>query len=196
MAKKTMGFIIVSVGVIALGYGIWKTTFRNAYESAEYSVVAKYDDIEIRNYPDLKVVSTHSSDDGGFGRLFRYISGSNEGNQTIAMTTPVFMLKTPVDPQGSMSFVIPTEASNQAVPQPLNSQVEIGNRPGGLYAVIRYSGRDSEKARFNKAAVLKSWIENNDFSETGVTEFAGYDPPWTPAFFRRNEILIRIEHEQ
>ena len=44
-----MGFIIVSVGVIALGYGIWKTTFRNAYESADYSVVAKDNDIlEIR----------------------------------------------------------------------------------------------------------------------------------------------------
>jgi hypothetical protein len=27
----------------------------------------------------------------------------------------------------------------------------------------------------------------------GDAEFAGYDPPWTPGPFRRNEILIRLK---
>ena len=34
MAKRTMTYVFLSMGVLALGYGIWKTTFRNAYETA------------------------------------------------------------------------------------------------------------------------------------------------------------------
>jgi hypothetical protein len=28
----------------------------------------------------------------------------------------------------------------------------------------------------------------------GDPVFAYYDPPWTPAFLRRNEVMFRIEH--
>nr|WP_298869380.1 heme-binding protein [uncultured Gimesia sp.] len=27
----------------------------------------------------------------------------------------------------------------------------------------------------------------------GAAECAGYDPPWTPGPFRRNEVLVRIK---
>ena len=82
MAKKTMTYVILSMGVLALGYGIWKTTFRNAYETANYSLVAKDSNFELRRYPDLKVAKTNTSStmggDRSFGRLFGYISGTNE----------------------------------------------------------------------------------------------------------------------
>lgn len=199
MAKKTMTYVILSMGVLALGYGIWKTTFRNAYETANYSLVAKDSNFELRRYPDLKVAKTNTSStmsgDRSFGRLFGYISGTNETRQTIAMTTPVFMLDTADDSTSSMSFVLPEELSGQNIPQPSNPQVEIGNRPGGLYAVIRYSGRDSGNGRLNQTAVLEEWIQNQGLIVVGETEFASYDPPWTPGFFRRNEILIHVQEK-
>ena len=153
----------------------------------------------MRRYPDLKVAKTNTSStmggDGGFGRLFGYISGTNETRQTIAMTTPVFMLDTTDDSTSSMSFVLPEELSSRNTPKPSNPQVEIGNRPGGLYAVIRYSGRDSGNGRLNQTAVLEEWIRNKGLIVVGETEFASYDPPWTPGFFRRNEILIHVQEK-
>ena len=200
MAKKTMTYVFVSMVVLALGYGIWKTTFRNAYETADYSLVAKDGSIELRRYPDLKVAKTNTSStlggDGSFGRLFGYISGTNETRQTIAMTTPVFMLDTTDDSTSSMSFVLPEELSSQNIPQPSNPQVEIGNRPGGLYAVIQYSGRDSGNRRLNQTAVLKEWMNSKGLIMVGETEFASYDPPWTPGFLRRNEILIHAQEKR
>tara|TARA_Y100001968_G_scaffold246255_1_gene230467 strand:+ start:2490 stop:3104 length:615 start_codon:yes stop_codon:yes gene_type:complete len=200
MAKKTMTYVFLSMGVLALGYGIWKTTFRNAYETANYSSVVKDRNFELRRYPDLKVAKTNTSSaiggDGSFGRLFGYISGTNETRQTIAMTTPVFMLDTTDDSTRSMSFVLPEELSSRNIPKPSNPQVEIGNRPEGLYAVIRYSGRDSGNRRLNQTAVLEEWIRNKGLIAVGETEFASYDPPWTPGFFRRNEILIRVKKKR
>ena len=86
--------LLVVVGGLVLA-GCQAT--RAGYESAPYTVVRTDGKFELRDYPALTVVETPmtaaSGDaaDGSFLRLFRFITGGNEGKQKIAMTTPVFM---------------------------------------------------------------------------------------------------------
>jgi hypothetical protein len=180
------------------GYFGWKLMSRTAYESAAYRVLDSDGAFETREYSELTLVTTltqsdSSGDDGGFMRLFRYISGANANQQKVAMTTPVFMKSKADDGLGQMSFVIPSEIADSNVPVPTSNNVHIGRRSGGRFAVFRFAGRLNEKALANAEQKLRSWVKRNGLNGHGVAELAGYDPPWTPGSFRRNEILIRIK---
>jgi hypothetical protein len=60
------------------------------YESQPFKMIKSYDNFEIRYYPSVAMVQTQSSpgSEQNFRKLFQYISGSNESNLKIAMTTP------------------------------------------------------------------------------------------------------------
>lgn len=187
-----------SAMVFALAYFGWKMTARGAYESAEYRVLESEGAYEVREYPDLIVATTETKvdlrgSDGSFMRLFRYISGGNEQEQKIAMTTPVFMAAETDETQGRMGFVLPKSLNEQVVPEPSDGAVQILKRTGGRFAVIRFSGRVNEKARKDAEAKLRSWMEGKGLVGEGGVESAGYDPPWTPGPMRRNEVLIRLQ---
>ena len=200
-----MIYLIIAVvigGVVFMG---WKLTSRSAYESAEYTVLETDGQIELRDYPDLMLVTTTmgtrtQGDDGSFGRLFRYISGGNENKQKVAMTTPVFMepqsdSEQPGTPAGQMGFVIPKGVAQTSIPVPASDQVEVTKRPGGTFAVIRFAGRNDLEVCQKQQRLLEAWIEKRQLKSDGESEIAGYDPPWTPGPLRRNEILIRIATE-
>ncbi len=191
-----MNYIIVAVIVIGIGYVGWKLTSRNAYESAEYTVLEKDGNIELREYPDLMMATTRMAsvdgNDGSFGRLFRYFSGGNQEQQKVAMTTPVFMKQQTDLSPGQMGFVIPKKVAESAAPEPGGDRVSLTKRVGGMFAVIRFSGRPDDDSRSAQVAKLTTWIEQRGYKTEEGSEFAGYDPPWTPGPLRRNEILIRI----
>ena len=65
------------------------------YESQPYKLIKDFEVFEIRYYPSVHMVQTESTETSGnnFSKLFQYISGSNESNLKIAMTTPVHMEK-------------------------------------------------------------------------------------------------------
>jgi hypothetical protein len=127
-------------------------------------------------------------------RLFRYISGDNDGDQKVAMTTPVFMEpESGGEEAGQMGFVLPKKVTEQGIPAPAGETVEIKKRPGGRFAVYRYAGRMNDKTNAASEEKLRRWMENRDLIGEGNAEFAGYDAPWTPGPLRRNEILIRLK---
>ena len=198
MSGKKM-YIVVSAAVfLALIYFGWKLTARSAYESAEYTVIENDGDFEVREYPDLMLASTESrfdsqGEDGSFMRLFRYISGANDGKQKIAMTTPVFMDTGDDNVAGDMGFVIPKNVTEQHVPEPTHETVEIRKRTGGRFAVIQFAGRLNSESVDSAEVKLRRWIDAKGLKCDGEIETAGYDPPWTPGPFRRNEVLIRLK---
>lgn len=197
MIAKKMSYLLIAVALVALAYGGWKLTSRNAYESAEYSVLESDGNIELRSYPDLMLATTSmgtrtQNESGSFGRLFQYISGKNENQQKVAMTTPVFMESESEQTNGQMSFVIPKKLTPAEIPQPASGQVQLTKRPAGKFAVIRFAGRITEATRREQLSKLESWIQKQGYTSVGEIEVAGYDPPWTPGPLRRNEILIRI----
>jgi len=193
--------MIYTVGLFALiaigAFGLNKTA-RAGYESAPYEVVEKDGAIEIREYPDLVMASTAANidargNDGSFMRLFRYISGDNNGRTKIAMTTPVFMKAESEGSQGQMGFVMPAKVAVTGAPTPGSSGVQIQVREGGRFAVIRFSGvMNSTKAKANEKT-LREWMKQRGFTAAGAAERAGYDAPFTPGIFRRNEVLIRLQ---
>ena len=189
-------FCILVSAILLVSAAIWfVTTSRAAYESAPYEIREKAGNFEIREYPELVVVSTpmeNGSRDGSFGRLFRYISGKNESGESIEMTTPVFM---PAESDGDareMQFVLPTAIAGEGAPRPSDASITLETMERGRYAVLRYSGRSGAKMRREMLERLRHRLEKRGLSPAGDPVFAGYDPPWTPAPVRRNEVLLRI----
>ena len=67
-------------------------------------------------------------------RLFQYISGKNEKNQKIAMTTPVHM--TNENNKSTMEFVLPSKYSLENIAAPNDKNIEVYNSKPGYYAAI------------------------------------------------------------
>jgi len=197
MKRQTICFSGI-VGVAVAGTIAWAMAIDAGYESAEYKVVESDGAIDIREYPDLTLAATDSETDaegrdGSFMRLFQSISGANEANQEIAMTTPVFMEGEIGKSDVSMGFVMPKEVAAEGAPAPKGQGVKLRTRKGGRFAVIRFSGRlDSELAK-EQEAKLREWMESRELDGYDSAEAAGYDPPFTPPPLRRNEILIRLK---
>lgn len=186
------------VAIAVIGVLAWKVTARAAYESAEYRVIESDGEFEIREYPDLMLASTNmrmdsNGNDGSFMRLFRYISGANEASQSVAMTTPVFMQEENRGDDGRMGFVMPRQVALDGVPEPASSDVQIVQRKGGRFVVIRFSGRMNEKLAKEAEQRLRKWAESRKLKLESDAELAGYDPPLTPPALRRNEVLIRVK---
>jgi hypothetical protein len=193
MMLGSLTFGVVIAGSLALAL-----TANAAYESAEYEVVEKDGKIEIRQYPELILASTESKvdaqgRDGSFLRLFRYISGSNEDEQKIAMTTPVFMEESEGEANGKMGFVVPKKVAEAGTPKPTAADVTITKRPAGKFAVIQFSGRMNSKLAKEQEAELREWMANKELVGETTAETAGYNSPFVPGPLRRNEVLIRLK---
>jgi hypothetical protein len=126
-----------------------------------------------------------------FQRLFRYISGGNADGEKIPMTTPVFM--TGEEPQRMMSFVMP--AKRKSAPSPKDTALLVSCVPAGRFAVFGFSGERSAEAEANALAQLRVWIKKSGLSSSGQPLFGYFDPPWTPSFLRRNEVMLRVEKQ-
>ena len=168
-------------------------TSRAATETPDYKVIRTDEKFEIRDYPALTIATTQMNDDGmngGFGQLFRFITGKNEGSEKIEMTSPV-LIDTAKDKK-TMSFIMPRKAVEKGVPKPAWDSVSLGKVEASRFAVLRFAGGrtvENEKAAIEK---LTTWLEGQKIAGKGDPIFAYYDPPWTPVFLRRNEVMIRI----
>jgi DNA gyrase inhibitor GyrI len=191
------GWLLILIVAAVLALAGCKTT-RSGYESAPYRVVSAAGKFEIRDYPALTVVETPvargaNGADGGFNRLFRFITGSNEAGQKISMTTPVFMSGSMSN--ATMAFVMPAKLTSAQVPKPSDGSVTVRELEPGRFAVLRYSGgRNAEKESWALNR-LKGWMGGQGLKATSAPVYGYFDPPWTPAFLRRNEVMLRIEAE-
>ncbi len=196
--EKRMFYFWGIVGLSVFVGLTWTVTAFAGYESAEYELVEKDGNIEIRKYPDLTLVSTKSETDsegkdGSFMRLFSYISGANESAQKIEMTTPVFMERGDAETEGTMGFVVPQDVATAGAPKPQGAGVSISKREGGRFAVIRFSGRMNSELVKSQELKLRNWMKSRELEGENSSESAGYDPPFTPGPLRRNEVLIRLK---
>ena len=185
--------VTTAILLVALA-ALWLvSTSRAATETPEYKIVRTDGKFEIRDDPALTVATTAM--DGaemnvGFRKLFRFITGSHEGSEKIAMTAPV-LIDTTKDKK-TMSFIMPKKAVEKGVPKPSGETVTLEKVGAARLAVLRFDG--SRTAENEKAAIekLKEWLGAEKLIGKGAPTLAYYDPPWTPTFMRRNEVMIRI----
>ena len=162
-----------------------------AYEEANYEVMKKNEIYEIRKYSDRLAIEVEISNQGSsFRKLFKYISGDNENNEEIKMTTPV----TQIEKKGNMTmqFYLPSRFNKSNTPNPSNPDVKILNIKGGYYAVIIYSGRTSDKNFIKHKSILENELKKDGISILGEPIKATYDGPFTLPMRRRNEAMFEI----
>ena len=170
-----------------------------AIEQPRYEVERSADGVEFRRYEsyqvaecDLREVNDISrASSAGFQYLFNYISGENEPQQKVSMTAPVQQL--PNENGGwRVSFVVPRSFYATGAPVPSNSRVSIREVPAGLVAALRYKGFwGTDTFNQHKTLLLKKLAEQG-VQPVGEVFSALYNPPFTPPFLRRNEVLVRI----
>ena len=163
-----------------------------ANEEAKYEVIDKNEVFEIRKYSDRLAVETMTSGiDSNFRKLFNYISGRNDTQEKIKMTTPV----TQVEKNGNMSmqFYLPSKFNSENAPNPSREDVKVVNIEGGYYAVLRYSGRASDGNFLKHKEILEKELKNNNISIVSPPIRATYDSPFTLPMNRRNEAMFKVE---
>ena len=162
-----------------------------ANEEAKYDVVKSNEIYEIRKYSDrLAVQALNTNQNNSFRKLFNYISGDNETNEKIKMTIPV----TQMEKKGNMTmqFYLPSKFNKDNIPNPSRSDVEIVNIEGGYYAVIRYSGRASNKNFIKHKEILENELKKDNISIVGPAIKATYNGPFTLPMLRRNEAMFEV----
>jgi hypothetical protein len=73
--------------------------------------------------------------------------------------------------------------------------VKVAKLQPARFAVLRFEGgrtAENEKVAIDK---LTAWLDGQKIAGKGEPIFAYYDPPWTPVFLRRNEVMIRIDKQ-
>ena len=183
----------VGVGALAAG-GAYLAATRSV-ETPAYSVVQKDGDIEVRRYPEMTLAQVtregtrRSSVQAGFSPLARYIFAKDRVGEKIAMTAPV--VQKSVGETWAVSFILPSGIAAEDAPTP-TGDVTLVTEPTRLVATIRFSGVWSDR-RFDDAAHrLQQWIEDKGLSIQGPFEYGYYNDPFTPAFLRRNEVLVPV----
>jgi len=164
---------------------------------APYKVIEADGAFEMRHYERLVLVSTNMPDGMGsasapFYKLFDYISGNNDKTEKIAMTAPVFMDQAGQTTE-AMSFVLPADLSLSTAPSPSDPTVDLTELSDYQVAVISFSGFLNQDSISTHQALLQNWIADRGLKIAGAAKAAGYNPPFTLPFLRRNEIIIPIK---
>jgi hypothetical protein len=106
-------------------------------------------------------------------------------------------MTTPVLTEGNnntwvISFIMPDNFTLATLPKPNNKEIKIISLPREKYAVIVFSGLIRESSYQEKENLLNKFIKEKNLKSSGEIKIARYNPPWTLPFFRRNELMIKV----
>ncbi len=115
-------------------------------------------------------------------------------SESIAMTAPVTMAQSS-DGSWTMAFSMPSSYTMDTLPKPVDNRVKLVEIPQRTVAVFQFSGFfDNEDNRAEGREILQDWLKAHPtFKAVGSAFYAGYDPPFTLPFLRRNEVLLVVE---
>jgi hypothetical protein len=167
-------------------------------EQQPYEVLEQYADFELRRYPEHLVAETEVggpfelAGNVAFPRLARYIGGHNGSSRKLAMTAPVVQEQDPRSRRYVVGFVMPADVSAEDLPDPLDSHVHTRRVPAQTAAALRFSGRWSRSSYEKRTAQLLAAVDAAGLEVVGPPRYDRFDPPWTPWFLRRNEVVVPV----
>lgn len=191
-----------------------------ATETPKYQSIFQSGDFEIRQYEPriiAEVSATGNLDAAsseGFRTLAAFIFGDNRvvseqslpqitpEKSKIAMTAPVTIEPSThgkaftTSREWRVEFTMPSQYTMASLPQPNNASIRIKEIPNRTYAVVRYSGMNTERRINDETLRLFDWVKTQNLEMTGVPELARYNPPWTLPILRRNEILVEVSYKK
>ncbi|WP_019954950.1 SOUL family heme-binding protein [Yoonia vestfoldensis] len=183
-------------------------------EEPKFTLALKDGDFEIRDYAASVVAEVTVTGDQttasstGFRLLAGYIFGGNASRQKIAMTAPV--TKTPKGEKIAMTapvtviagtgdwlvrFTMPARYALADLPVPNDPAVTLRSVPAARFAVLRFSGFSAETKVAAETGRLLEIVRARGLRPVGPVSIARYNPPWTPWFLRRNEVMLPVAAE-
>ncbi len=182
-----------------------------ATEEAAFNLVLKEGAFELRDYlprivAEVTVTGTQQeAGRKGFRKLAGYIFGGNTTARRIEMTTPVSKVRSgqkiamtaPVSQiaeggEWVVRFTMPAAIDLADLPTPNDPSVTLKTMPAERLAVIRFSGLARETSVTGETRKLQACVQSHGLEVTGAVSQARYDPPWTPWFLRRNEVMVPV----
>ena len=165
-----------------------------AIEEPSFELLDTVEEVELRQYaPTIQARTPMQVDDSsssGFKRLAGYIFGGNAQEQSIAMTAPVEQSMAAAD--AYMAFTMPSEHAMAELPAPNDSNVSLHEVPARTVAAISFSGWATGGKVEKMTRELMRTLEANGIETVGPPSLNQYNPPWTPPWMRRNEVVVEI----
>jgi len=208
-----MGVALIATAALAGAWSIAGLVTEGNVEEAAYSVITKTGTYELRSYdPHLRAEVVmdgpyRKSLYGGFRVLEDYIFGNNtastgismtapvvsEESETIAMTAPVLHQEQEEKERHLISFIMPAEYTLETLPKPNNASVTVREIAAQKMAALRFGGYAMKGRAERRIERLLKALAADGITVAGEAQVAQFNPPWTPPWMRRNEILIPIE---
>ncbi len=204
--------ICLSAFVVIVGGGLFVMSgSASATEKPNYTIVKTDGKIEIRDYPPMILAEVRVEGDRrtansrGFRKLAAFIFGDNASQDKVAMTSPVVSrpekidMTAPVtrtleeDGRWSVNFMMPSKYTLETLPKPTDPNIRIFETDPYRTVSIRYNGNNTTKNIATHEAKLIQYVKERGLAVVGTPEYAGYDAPWVPGPFKRNEIHFRLK---
>jgi hypothetical protein len=181
-----------------------------AVERPQYSVQISEKPFEVREYAPMIAAEVHAPGtreeavNAGFRILAGYIFGDNLGRGKIAMTAPVTQSKAPgsgmtapVEQLESQTgwdvrFSMPAAYTLATLPKPADPRIRLLEIPRRRVACVTFSGFWSDANLDSHQSRLAEFLKTHSLIAVSSPVYAYYDPPWTPWFWRTNEILVEV----
>ncbi len=182
-------------------------------EQQVYEVIESHGPVERRRYAACVVAevtvggSVEGAGNAAFRPLVSYISGANlrrgslassvgreSSGERMAMTAPVIQQEADdsAEERWVVSFVLPGERDIDDYPEPTDPRVRLRALPAHEAASIRWSGRWSAHNVAVRTAELHRALDQHGWVAVAPARWDRFDPPWKPAFLRRNEIVVPV----
>lgn len=208
--KKRWIMITALVGIFLIG-AVSVGPIMSNVETPKYELVTSERNIDVRRYDSMIIAEVEMNGPradairNGFLVLAQYIFGNNLSKQGLEMTAPVqqqgctkIPMTAPVQQQSTgnywkISFIMPSEHTMETIPKPLNDLVTIKKIPSKTFAVIAFSGTNSDENIKDHENQLMKYVSANNLSLIDTPKYAFYNPPWTLPSMRRNEVMVEIQ---
>ncbi|MCS6267247.1 MAG: heme-binding protein [Vampirovibrio sp.] len=196
-----IGLIVATIGG---GVPMLANAKKLKYETPVYTVKNSTASFEVRQYEPLVIAEVTTVGDRkdaineGFSILFGYIFGKNSTKTKLPMTTPVGQYGLSEDKDNDQwvtAFIMPKAYTKETLPKPTNTTIRFIDLPASTWAVFQFSGNPTTAELKKRSDDLKAALKATSIPTVmeGVPVcYAFYNPPFTPWFLRRNEVMIRV----